>query len=352
VYNNDIRSSTNQEANFMEEFLMTLTTVNLFFQNLGGWLTGVMRSFSFLGQEEFVMLLLPAIYWCWDSVLGFRLGAILMLSNGLNAILKLAFHTPRPYWINTEVKAYSTETSFGLPSGHSQNAVAMWGRLGVAVKRKWVTWVMVLVVFLIGISRLYLGVHFLSDVLTGWLVGGLLLWLVVRLEGPLASWLGAKRVAVQVLWAALVAVVFIILALLIRLALGDWQVPGSWVTNAAMQAPDDPITPLKIDGIFTAAGTWWGMASGYAWYTRRFGRFNAGGAWEKRALRYSIGLIGLVVLWYGLGMIFPRSEDAVSFLLRFFRYALVGAWVSAGAPWLFMRFKLADPAPLLAKSDE
>ncbi len=335
----------------MDEFLLTLTSVNLFFQNLGAWLANPMRWLSFLGQEEFVMLLLPAIYWCWDSTLGFRLGAVLMLSNGLNAILKMAFHTPRPYWINPEVKAYAAETSFGLPSGHSQNAAAMWGRLAVAIRRKWVTVVLVLVVLLIGISRLYLGVHFLSDVLTGWLAGGLLLWLVVRLEKPIAAWLGPKSVALQILWAGLLALAMILPGVAVRLALGGWQVPEPWVTNAAAQAPDATISPLKLDGFFTAAGTWWGMASGYAWFTRRFGRFNAGGAWEKRAMRFSIGLIGLVVLWYGLGQVFPRSEDALSFILRFFRYALVGGWVSAFAPWLFLRLKLADPAPSLAKSD-
>lgn len=335
----------------MDEFLLALTSVNIFFQNLGAWLANPMRWLSFLGQEEFVMVLLPAIYWCWDSMVGFRLGAILMLSNGLNAILKMAFSTPRPYWINPEVKAYAAESSFGLPSGHSQNAAALWGRLAVAIRRRWVTVALVLVILLIGISRMYLGVHFLSDVLTGWLAGGLLLWLVVRLEGPIAAWLGPKRVALQILWAGLLALVMILLGVVSRLALGGWQVPAIWVTNAASQAPDVALNPLKLDGFFTAAGTWWGMASGYAWFTRRFGRFNAGGAWEKRAMRFSIGLIGLVVLWYGLGQVFPRTEDAVSLFLRFFRYALVGGWVSAFAPWLFLRLKLADPAPSLAKSE-
>ncbi|TLN23523.1 phosphatase PAP2 family protein, partial [bacterium] len=285
----------------MNDFLMSLTSVNLFFQNLGLWLTGPMKAFSFLGQEEFIMLLLPAIYWCWDSTLGFRLGAILMLSNGVNALLKLAFHAPRPYWVNPQVKAFAAETSFGLPSGHAQNTLVMWGWLAVAFRRKWFSWVMALIILLIGLSRLYLGVHFLSDVLAGWLIGGLLLWGVVRLETPIKAWLGAKSVIVQVLWAALAALIAILLAVLIRLGLAYWQVPADWVANASLQAPNEPIAPLNLDGIFTVAGTWWGMAAGYAWFTRRFGRFDAGGPWEKRALRFSIGLVGMLALWYGMG---------------------------------------------------
>lgn len=335
----------------MDELLLSWTTLNLFFQNLGNWLVAPMRALSYLGQQEFVMLLLPAIYWCWDSTLGFRLGAILMLSNGVNAILKLAFHSPRPYWINTEVKALSVETSFGLPSGHAQNAAALWGRLAVAMRPKWMKWIFVIIIGLIGLSRVYLGMHFLSDVAAGWLIGGLLVWLVVRLEGPISGWLGRKSIAVQVLWASIAAGVVILLGLLTRLALGSWQVPELWRANALLQNPNDPITPLSLEGLFTVAGTWWGMAFGYAWFTRKFSHFNAKGAWEKRALRFALGLVVLVILWYGLGMIFPKTEDILGYGLRFLRYALMGGWVSAGGPWLFLRLKLADPAQSLAKSN-
>ncbi|HWQ05415.1 MAG TPA: phosphatase PAP2 family protein [Longilinea sp.] len=328
----------------MDELLLAWTSINLFFQTLGNWLIAPMRALSYLGQQEFVMLLLPAIYWCWDSSVGFRLGAILMLSNGLNAILKLAFHSPRPYWVNTEVKALSVETSFGLPSGHAQNAAALWGRLAVAIRQKWAVWLFVIIIGLIGLSRVYLGMHFLSDVVAGWLVGGLLVLLVVRLEGLITAWLGNKSVAMQVLWAAIAAGVVILVGLLTRLTLGSWQVPDIWKANALLQNPDDPINPLNLEGLFTVAGTWWGMAAGYAWFTRKYGRFNAKGAWEKRALRFALGLIGLIILWYGLGLIFPQTEDILSYGLRFFRYALIGGWVAAGGPWLFLRLKLADQA--------
>ncbi len=334
----------------MDGILYPLTSVNLFFQSLGIWLAGLMKAISFLGQEEFVMLFLPAIYWCWDSVLGFRLGSILMLSNGLNSVLKLLFHAPRPYWINPEVKAFSGETSFGLPSGHAQNAVALWGRLAVALRRKWATWLAVILILLIGISRLYLGVHFLTDVLAGWLIGALLLWLVTRLETPIAAWLGPKPVGIQIFWAGVGAIALIFLGLAVRLGLGSWQVPDFWVTNSALQRAEETIAPLKVDGLFTVAGTWWGMATGYAWFTRRFGHFNAGGAWEKRGLRFSLGLVVLVVLYAGLSALLPRSSDALGYTLRFIRYAVLGGWVSAGAPWLFLRLKLASPSPSLAKS--
>jgi len=42
-------------------------------------------------------------------------------------------------------------------------------------------------------------------------------------------------------------------------------------------------------------------------------------------------LIVVLILWFGLGEIFPRNEDVLSFALRFARYALLGGWVAAGA---------------------
>ncbi|HEY3476592.1 MAG TPA: hypothetical protein VGK56_18390, partial [Anaerolineales bacterium] len=58
-------------------------------------------------------------------------------------------------------------------------------------------------------------------------------------------------------------------------------------------------------------------------------------------LRYGVGLIGIMILWFGLGQIFPDGEEVLPLLLRYLRYSLVGLWVTGGAPWLFFHFKLA-----------
>jgi hypothetical protein len=54
-------------------------------------------------------------------------------------------------------------------------------------------------------------------------------------------------------------------------------------------------------------------------------------------------VLGVAILYIGLKLIFPSSEDLLSSALRYLRYGLVGVWVSAGAPWLFIRLKLAKP---------
>ena len=88
------------------------------------------------------------------------------------------------------------------------------------------------------------------------------------------------------------------------------------------------------------AGTLFGLFSGLAWMNTQ-GGFSARGTAVQRILRYVLGLLGVAILWFGLGTIFPRGDELLPYFLRFVRYSLVGLWISAGAPWLFIRLRLA-----------
>ena len=96
-----------------------------------------------------------------------------------------------------------------------------------------------------------------------------------------------------------------------------------------------------MEGILTSSGSLFGLAAGAAWIASR-GGYQASGPIEKRALRYVIGLIGILIFWFGLGQLFPRDESLISYFLRYLRYSLVGFWIIAGAPGLFFHFKLAE----------
>jgi hypothetical protein len=54
-----------------------------------------------------------------------------------------------------------------------------------------------------------------------------------------------------------------------------------------------------------------------------------------------LGVAGVMVCWFVLGKVFPRGDDALALVLRFLRYALIGVWVTAIAPWLYVRLKMA-----------
>ncbi len=310
------------------------------FQQLGDWLVAPMQFFSFLGSEDFFLIALPLVYWCLDAGLGLRIGVMLLLSNGLNHLFKISIHGPRPYWVSQEAQGFASETSFGAPSGHAQIAAGVWGVAAARLARTW-SWVAAfIVILLIGLSRVYLGVHFPHDVLLGWLLGGLALWAFLKLWHPLAERVKKMRMGAQILLAFAVSLGGILLAALITYLSREFVIPAEWVANAA-RVSEEPLTPFSLEGMVTAMGTLFGLFAGVAWLAPRGGFQAAGPAW-KRALRYVVGLVGIAVFYIGLKLVFPDGEDFAALVFRYVRYALVGAWVSAGAPWIFAKLQLAN----------
>ncbi len=322
----------------METILNIGVTWNIFLQSLGSWLKTPMEAFSFLGNEYFFLLLLPALYWCVEAGVGIRVGLILLLSTSVNDALKLALHGPRPYWYSTDVIGYASETSFGAPSGHAQIAVGVWGMMAASLRKWWGWLIAVLVILLIGVSRLYLGVHFPHDVILGWLIGALLLWLVLRFWKPVTAWLKKMDLGQQILAAFLSSLVLVLFSLIpyLWLKVTNWQPPQAWAEYAR--------ETVSLSGAFTSAGTLFGLLAGLSWFNRQ-GGFDANGPLWKRILRYVLGVVGVLVFYLGLkilfGLIAPEAEAVLPYILRYIRYTLVGAWVSAGAPWLFVKLKLA-----------
>jgi len=318
----------------MAQLNMFEIVVNQFLQGLGEWLRAPMLAITALGYEEFFILLLPTLYWCFDQMVGLRVGIVLLLGNAFNTFFKFLFHNSRPYWISDQVKAYSHETSFGLPSGHAQIAASVWGWLAVEVKKRWFTVVAWTLVFLIGLSRLYLGVHYFTDVVLGWLLGGLLVWAFSKLWKPIGAWMSQKSLWAKIGLIAASTVVMILLIMSARWMAGEWVLDPGWAARAG------EVDPYNLDGIFTVAGTWFGMLTGFVILTERKGYFLAGEGGWRRLVRFVIGIIGILILYFGLGQIFPRDHDVISFALRFFRYTLIGLWVSWFGPVLFEKLHL------------
>ena len=313
--------------------------VNSTFQGLGDWLVAPMQFFSFLGSEDFFLLILPLVYWCLDAALGLQIGVMLLTSNGLNNLFKMAMHGPRPYWVSTDVKGLAFETGFGVPSGHSQTAAGVWGIAAARFSRTWAWIVALTVILFIGLSRIYLGVHFLHDVLLGWFLGGITLWAFIKFWEPVAIRLKKISMGRQILLAFAVSLGMILLAALIVFLSRNFVIPAEWIANATRDGGEAP-NPFTLEGMVTSMGTLFGLLAGVAWLAPRGGYHASGPAW-KRALRYVVGLVGIAVFYLGLKLIFPDGEDIVALVFRYIRYMLVGAWTSAGAPWVFSKLGLS-----------
>ncbi len=287
--------------------------------------------FAFAGSEEFYLALLPLIYWCFDASLGRRLAALTLISFWANAWLKAWWQRPRPYFVSPEVRNVVTESSYGIPSGHAQGTTTLWGTIAWEVRRSWVTILVTLYVVLMALSRMVLGVHYPQDVLGGVLIGLLAVGLYALLEARIGTWLKA-----QTLWAQ-IGVVAAVVALM--LAIHPGFIPP---TSPRWLAEPVPLDEL-LSGPVTPAAAFLGMGIGFALEVR-YTRFSARGVWWKRLLRFALGLIVVLALRFGLGALFEGLEPVLVF--RLVRYTLIGLWAGFGAPWVFVKVKLAEQLPL------
>ncbi|MCY7377547.1 MAG: phosphatase PAP2 family protein [Pyrinomonadaceae bacterium] len=172
----DTRRFDESVRNFVHEFAFPALTV-------------VMRLASFLGSTLFLtvfgVIIVIALY-----LRKHRRGAILFTittigASVLLATLKLAFRRVRPEpFFDTMLPA-----SYSFPSGHSLAAFCFYGALAAIlttrIEKLWlkiIVWIAALtMITLVGISRIYLGVHHPSDVVAGYVVG--LIWVITIAVG-------------------------------------------------------------------------------------------------------------------------------------------------------------------------
>jgi glycerophosphoryl diester phosphodiesterase/membrane-associated phospholipid phosphatase len=306
-----------------------------------GWLTPVLLVVTFLGDEEFYLLGFPLLYWAVSRRWGIRLGVMLLVTAGLNGVLKLLFATPRPGFLSPEL-AQVDEHSFGLPSGHAQNAAAVWGLLAAGARRRAVQVALVVLILAIGWSRVHLGAHLFEDLVSGWLVGGLLVGAFLLLEPRVAAWWLRTPDLERCLAGVVASLAMIAPGTLLAGRLAG--VSFGWI------GLPDASSVAGASAVVTPAATLAGLVVGLV-LLERGGGFDVGGSLGRRAVRVLAGFVGVIVLWQGLGAVFPGGEDPASLVLRYVRYALVGAWVGGLAPLLFVRFGLAPRPPITAPTE-
>ena len=300
-------------------------------------LEGFFESITFLGSEEFFLAVLPLLYWCIDKRLGRQLGFIFFVAIGTNTILKQAFRLPRPFWIEPELGLVKTG-GYGLPSGHTQYATTLYLLIAGAVGRFWSWLVALLLIFLMGLSRIYLGQHFIQDTLAGFLVG-LALLAGLQLWNHYAGAAFGKRLLGQRMMVVLgVVLALALIYAAVRYFIGEPNMAVPWAVYIP-EAELDSITQMA-----TGVGALLGFGVGILFEGNRV-RFRADGPLGKRIARYALGIIVTVIIWRGLGAILPRDPLWLALPLRIFRYALVTLWASYFAPWVFVRLRLADADP-------
>lgn len=133
-----------------------------------------------ISYQVMIVAFLAVLFLMRKHRIALELLVICILSLGVTYILKKLFHAPRPYVVDPRVIMYDTDGGYALPSAHALMSVVILGWIALRHPRSlFLVWGSILLVFLIGLSRVYLGVHYPSQVIAGWIFG-LVLLLVFR----------------------------------------------------------------------------------------------------------------------------------------------------------------------------
>jgi membrane-associated phospholipid phosphatase len=315
-------------------------------------MTGFMHVMSFIGSAGCYVPALAVVFWCVNPRAGAGAAVVLTMSGALNVLLKLEIHAPRPYWTDPAIIGHEPLATFGMPSGHAQSAAVAYGLLGLFGARvarglggRVAIWAGVgAVVGLVGVSRVYLGVHSAGQVLAGWLIGAALL-VTVRVFGPVVvAWWRRRRPEVQLVLSLAGSLAFLVPTAVAVAGLRSWRWPATWAR--AIETAGGSVGQITLVDGAAVAGTLFCVLAGVSWLARR-GWFDPGGTPWRRIARVPIGAGGAGVILLCGWLAGDTSAGVFAIFVTFAGCAAAGAWLTAGAPEVFVLLGLAtrDRAP-------
>jgi len=273
--------------------------------------TWFFKLMSWFGYTTFYMIFLSVGYWLWSYRAFTRLALMIAISTLVNAYLKDFWQDPRPiYPASLDDKVAD---SFGMPSGHAQIAATLWFWLCLEMRRLWLWLLGLTMVFLISLSRLYLAVHDMQDILVGL---GLAFGLIIAFSAlPLRTYVSSRR---PLRWEPLIGLI-LFQAILIY----------TWPSTDG---------PGEIAGLGGFALT---FLIGVE-LARRAGCRRPEDIIVGPALITVCGLVGLFALYAGVTRLADTAGSNAD-LVSYAGTALIGFYISFVPPYVFKRFAKHEP---------
>lgn len=258
----------------------------------------IIEGITVFGEKMIIMAVFGAIYWCIDKRLGRFLAISLGFSLCVNGFAKDFFKVERLFGADGIIsRRIETATGYSFPSGHTQAATVFGGGIAAKSKLTWLRIVSAALVPLVGFSRLYLGVHYPSDV-AGGIVIGLACLLLVHIAG--SSRFGKAAVL-------LLCLVAVVSALLIG------------------ESPDT----------FKGAGMLVGILTGLYFEEKLAGFETYGLSLPKKLMRYSLAMAVVGLCYIVPKLLLPQTNP-----VDFVRYAFLTFTATGFCPYLFIKFKI------------
>ena len=135
------------------------------------FLNKLLLAITSLGEETAFLVIGLVVFWCVSKRRGYYLMGVGFLGTIASQAMKIACRIPRP-WVKDPnftilEEAREAAAGYSFPSGHTQTAVGTFGAVARSSHRSIVKWACIVLAILVGISRMYIGVHTPQDVLVG-----------------------------------------------------------------------------------------------------------------------------------------------------------------------------------------
>ncbi|MGH0053180.1 MAG: phosphatase PAP2 family protein [Sphaerochaetaceae bacterium] len=262
---------------------------------------------SLLGEQTFVIIVILYIFWNYDKKKGFGLYSAVLLSVLAMGILKATVRAPRPFQVLESIqgKRLETATGYSFPSGHTTTGAAFYSSLALTFRNRKFSIFCAIMMTLVGLSRLYLGVHWPIDVVAGFLLGILVSFVFYHYLDSIYDNEG-KRLN----YLLMLGTLFALSGAVISVMLNYFSIDATAFT--------DLMKVLALGG---------GGYLGFALENRKV-QFSTEGTKGKQFGRYLIGL-AVVLLIMGSKVIIPDSLYAIG---SYVRYSLVGFWATGLYP--------------------
>ena len=276
--------------------------------------------FLTLGGEEIMLLgLICVTYWCFNKRLAYRMAFSYLPSALTVNTIKLACRIERP-WVRdpsfTAVEAAKkTATGYSFPSGHTQNATALFGTLAYTRKSTVARILLFLVIPLVMLSRMYLGVHTPADVLVSFAVSSVIVF-GVNLLIDKVNFDHKKRV--------ILAIVFVCLAFFTIFYTYSLYASG-------VIAYKDAADSFKGCGAGLAFAVCWVLETRYVNFSVECDK-----PW-KQSLKIIIGMGVLLLLKEGIKA-FCNAVWGPNFIAEIIRYFILMTWAMLGMPLIIKHF--------------
>lgn len=163
--------------------------------------TLIAKFLQICGEEYVLIFVLGLLYWCIDKRLGRRASLAMIGSMLFGTLIKGIVLRIRPYMNDSRIKCVTPphkeadimsvkEQGYSFPSLHSTMSAATYGMIAVSTKKKVTIAIGIIMPLLIGISRPFIGVHYPTDVLVGWSLGIISIFLLGFIENKFGYKIG------------------------------------------------------------------------------------------------------------------------------------------------------------------